>query len=83
LLPKLQVLQYFGNFDPNNVEMTSMLSARWRAGIAGTVARLWRVNFETYFPFSPEQHAISEYRQLITQGLELSIKTSLGKWTLL
>lgn len=79
LLPKLQVLGYKGRLNFNSLSISGILLFRWRQGTNSRVAQLRRVNLKTTLHIS-EILEISQYRQLIAEGLELSIGTDQERW---
>jgi hypothetical protein len=73
LVPNLQIFEYFGEFDLNNMDISSMLLTRWRGGVGRKTVRLRRVNLRTTSLSSLEESALSKYRELKSMGMELSI----------
>lgn len=75
LLPNLEVLGYAGQLDFNSLSISGILLFRWRQGICGRVAQLRRVALRTMIKVS-EAPAVSQYRYLVAEGLDLSIGTA-------
>jgi hypothetical protein len=74
LVPNLQIFEYVGRLDLNNMDISFMLLARWRGGVGRKIARLRRVNLRMTSLSSPEEPALSKYRELKSMGMELSIR---------
>jgi F-box-like len=79
LLPNLRVLGYKGRLNFNSLSISGILLFRWRQGTNSRVAQLRRVNLKTILHIS-DVPAISQYRQLVAEGLDLSIGTDRESW---
>lgn len=87
LLPNLKSLKYSGNLRLDFSVIAGLLRSRWEVGQAWdlmsngcTTARLQSVVIESDAEGVPDDHTLDLLKQLMKEGMELSLVTSDGKW---
>jgi hypothetical protein len=84
LLPNLKILKYSGDLRLNFSVIASLLHSRWEVGEDllpnNCAARLQSVSIESDAEGVPDDHILDLLKQLIKEGMNISLVTSDGKW---